>query len=96
MHAHNTADDVFVVIRFVMTGNGTLEQSVIALSVNKFAFIKLDTLKTLIYVRGENEIIFSVYDVAKFFVNGLRRLGISIKKNISHQYAQYSSSVLYG
>ena len=79
-----------------MTGNGTLEQSVIALSVKKFAFIKPDTLKTVIYVHGENEIIFSVYDVAKFFVNGLRRLGISIKKIYLDQYAQYSSSVLYG
>lgn len=49
--SNHLPDDGFIIIGFVMTGLGTLPQTVISLGVEQMAFVKARTLELVILLR---------------------------------------------
>ena len=51
-------DDLFIVVGAVVARQGTLEEAVIPLSVEESGFIEAGFLEAMVYVCGEDEVVF--------------------------------------
>ena len=72
----------FVVVRLFVAGNTALEQPVIALRIKQPPFLEPRGLKPMVYVGGQNKIIFPLHEPQEGFVRLARGLVVSVDVDI--------------
>ena len=76
------ADHSFVIKGFLTARLTALEQAVIALRVKKPLFVKASLLKAMVNIRGDDKIIFVLYQLKKVLIDRLRRILIAVDVDI--------------
>ena len=72
----------FVLEGFLTAWLTALEQAVIALRVKKALFVKASLLKAMVNIRGDDKIIFVLYQLKKVLIDRLRRILIAVDVDI--------------
>jgi len=83
LQLHHFPHGFFVVVGFLMTGDGALPQTVIALSVKKPPFVKARLLKLVVHVGGKHEIVFVPYQLQQIVINWFRRGDVAVVPDVS-------------
>ena len=65
-----------------MAGLGTLPKAIVALGVEQTVFIKPGLLKTVIYIGGQNKILFALHQLQEVMVNRLWGIQIPVDVDI--------------
>ena len=79
---HHLPDCILVIKGFLSARLGALEQSVVALCIEKPLFVEARLLKTMIHIRGDNKIVLIPNQRQQIVIDRLRRIRIAVDKNI--------------
>ena len=80
---HHLPNDNLVIKGFLTARLAALEQTIIALRIEQPLFVKSGFLKTVIHVRGDDEIVLVSHQLQKVVVDWLGRIHIAVDVDIS-------------
>ena len=76
-------DSVIVVVGFVVTRHGALEQAVVALCIEQTLLVKARRLELVVDIRREDKVVLILDELQEVIVHRLRRLYIAVEKDMS-------------